>query len=66
MLLQTGTRTILEGNPDDTFFGVGMSIHSFAIWDSSKCKVKNVMGKMLESIRKKATRQEYVSGQILS
>ena len=30
MLLQTGTRTILEGNPHDTFFGAGVSIHSSA------------------------------------
>ena len=53
MLLATGTRSIVEGNPHDTFFGVGVSIHSPAIWNPAMHKGKNVMGKMLVAIRDK-------------
>ena len=53
MLIQTGTRSIVEANPHDAFFGIGVSIHSPAVWDTAKYQGKNVMGKMLELIRSK-------------
>ena len=53
MLLRSGTRIIVEANPHDTFFGVGVSVHSPAVWDSRKHKGKNIMGKMLQIVRAK-------------
>ena len=53
MLVKTGDRNIFEANPHDSFFGVGVSVHSPAIWNTRNHKGKNIMGHMLENIRGK-------------
>lgn len=53
MLLKTGKRSIFEANPHDTFFGVGVSVHSPAVWHIRNHKGKNIMVHMLETIRDK-------------
>ena len=53
MLVKTGARDIIEANPHDCFFGVGVSMHSPTIWDASSYKGKNIMGKMLKVVRGK-------------
>jgi len=56
MLSKTGERDIIEANPYDLFFGVGISIHSPAVWQSSNYKGKNIMGKMLQIVREKISK----------
>ena len=47
MLLQTANRLLIEASPHDAFFGVGIPLHSPAIWTTSSFEGRNVMGKML-------------------
>ena len=51
LLMKTAERDIIEANPHDLFFGVGISIFSPTVWDSSNYKGKNIMGKMLQIVR---------------
>ena len=53
VLLNTGTRNILEANPNDLFFGVGVSLFSQHLWDKGKHKGLNIMGKVLQKVRSK-------------
>ena len=53
MLIKTEARDLVEANPHHLFFGVGVSLHSPSVWDSSSYKGKNIMGKMLQVVRRK-------------
>lgn len=50
-LLKTGTKTLVEANPRDTIWAVGLHAHSREILDSSKWKGLNLLGKLLMEIR---------------
>ena len=50
-LKQTGDTKLAEANPYDEYWGVGISLHNEDIWDTSKWKGRNVLGKLLEKLR---------------
>ena len=50
-LKQTGDTKLVEANRNDNFWGAGLSLHSKDIWDSSKWKGRNLLGKLLEKLR---------------
>ena len=52
-LLNTGSKSIYEANPHDKFFGIGVSMFSPSVWDTTKHKGQNLMGKILEDVRSK-------------
>ena len=52
-LKSTGTKTFLECNPYDAFWGTGMSLtDTAALTDLKQIKGKNMLGKILSEIRK--------------
>ena len=58
VLLNTGDNLHIEGNPHDLFFGAGVPLHSPDIWQPSKYKGENVMGKMLQRVREQVKNQQ--------
>ena len=50
-LLATDQTTIVETNPKDSLFGVGMSLENSEIWNKEKWKGKNIQGITLEKVR---------------
>ena len=50
-LRSTGDSNLVEGNPHDKYWGVGLSMQDDDVWISSKWKGKNVLGKLLEEVR---------------
>ena len=58
VLLNTGDNLLIEGNPHDLFFGAGVPLYSPDIWQPSKYKGKNVMGKMLQRVREQMKNQQ--------
>ena len=50
-LKATREKILVEGNPRDTQYGVGLSIFNHDIWDPTKHKGRNLMGKCLMTIR---------------
>ena len=50
-LLQTGTTDLVEASPHDNFWGAGLSMDSPDIVDKSKWKGKNMLGKLLTTLR---------------
>ena len=50
-LLATDQTTIVEANPKDSLFGVGMSLENSEIWNKEKWKGKNIQGITLEKVR---------------
>ena len=50
-LLNTNNNDIFEANPRDLFWGVGIALHSNEIWDISKHKGANLLGKCLQIVR---------------
>ena len=55
MLQKTGSRLIVEANPYDTFLGGGVHLRS-NMWKNNELKGRNMMGKILMSIRTKLNR----------
>lgn len=53
-LLQTGTTQLLEANPKDSFWGVGMSIRNSKIWikNSWVPTATNHLGRLLHELRR--------------
>lgn len=51
-LKATGSKTIIEANPRDSFYGVGKGLRDSALWDQSAWPQDgNLMGKSLETVR---------------
>ena len=50
-LLATNNKVLIEGNPNDSHFGVALSIYDNDIWDETKWKGKNVLGYLLMELR---------------
>ena len=50
-LRSTGDSNLVEANPHDKYWGVGLSMQDDDVWISSKWKGKNVLGKLLEEVR---------------
>jgi ribA/ribD-fused uncharacterized protein len=53
-LLNTGSTTLVEASPADTYWGAGCSLWSQNIWKPSSwaSKGQNIMGKLLEEVRR--------------
>ena len=50
-LKDTGATKLVEANPHDKYWGVGLSLRNTAIWDSTKWEGSNNLGSLLEDIR---------------
>lgn len=50
-LLNTKDKTLVEGNPYDTFWGAGISIYNPKIWDKEQWRGSNKLGDILMKIR---------------
>ena len=50
-LKETGATKLVEANPHDKYWGVGLSLRDTAIWDSTKWEGSNTLGSLLEDIR---------------
>ena len=51
-LLKTDTTTLPKANPSDDYWGVGLSLTDDRIWAQKNWKGRNVLGLLLEEIRK--------------
>ena len=51
LLMKTNNNIIIEANPNDKFFGAGVSLYSPDLWIVSKHPGKNIMGKLLQRVR---------------
>ena len=47
----TGDQRLVEANPHDKYWGVGLSLQDEDVWNSAHWKGKNVLGKLLEEVR---------------
>ena len=47
----TGNKILIEGNPHDTYWAVGLHIHDKDIWNPLKWKGKNQLGTLLNEVR---------------
>lgn len=52
ILLSTGEALLVEASPDDTVWGVGLSISDHRIQDPSKYRGTNLLGKILMDVRR--------------
>ena len=52
-LKNTGVTKLVEANPRDKFWGVGLSLWDDKIWNPDNWTGKNMLGLLLEEIRKK-------------
>lgn len=52
-LLETGTKTLVEGSPEDTIWGVGLHYNDDKILDESNWRGENLLGKALVQTRNK-------------
>ena len=52
-LIQTGDATLVEANPHDSYWGAGLSLTDDKLWDPSKWKGSNILGRMLCELREK-------------
>ena len=50
-LKDTGSKIMVEANPRDTYWGVGLSLDNDEIWNSHNWKGKNILGKLLVELR---------------
>ena len=50
-LRETKNRLLVEANPNDPYWGAGVSIYSEDIWDIESWKGQNRLGKMLSDLR---------------
>ena len=50
-LKATEKKTLIEANAFDKFWGVGLSLGDKNLWDPSKWKGANNLGKLLENVR---------------
>ena len=50
-LKDTGNTVLVEANPHDTYWGVGLSLTSMDIWNPEKWRGKNTLGVLLQQIR---------------
>ena len=50
-LRNTKSNRLVEANPSDRYWGVGLSVRDQAIWDFRKWKGSNRLGEMLMEIR---------------
>ena len=51
ILKKTGNNVLIEANPTDHFWGVGLSIKNLDVFDESKWKGKNILGQLLMELR---------------
>ena len=51
----TGSSTLVEANPYDNYWAVGLSLTDVDLWDSSKWKGANKLGKILQDLRESMT-----------
>ena len=49
--VSTGSTKLVEANPHDQYWGVGLDLHDSKIWDPMSWAGKNTLGKLLEDIR---------------
>ena len=59
-LVNTGSNMIIEGNPKDTFWGAGLSIHNPKIWKKHAWwgSAENHLGRLLQDVRTELKRDE--------
>ena len=50
-LKATDDSVIMEANPADTYWGAGLSLNNQDIWDLTKWKGQNKLGKLLSEVR---------------
>ena len=43
----TSDKILVEANPNDVYWGAGLSIHDSDIWDETKWRGENMLGKVL-------------------
>lgn len=51
ILLETGTKTIVEASPSDRIWGIGLSVEKARVTPESKWKGLNLLGKALMEVR---------------
>ena len=59
-LLETGSTVLLEANPKDSFWGVGMSLKNPLIWTPNSWvqKATNHLGRLLHDLRRELKREQ--------
>ena len=50
-LLDSNDKCLVEGNPNDFYWAVGLSIYSKEIWNKSSWKGRNQLGQILQNLR---------------
>ena len=50
-LKATNLKTLIEANPNDTYWGVGLSRNNEDLWESKNWRGKNMLRKLLEDLR---------------
>ena len=50
-LLDTGNKTLIECNPSDPYWGIGLGLQETDIWNQSKWKGENKLGQILGIVR---------------
>ena len=50
-LKMTGSNTLVEANPNDNIFSVGLSLYNNEIWDKTKWRGENRLGRALMQVR---------------
>ena len=50
-LINTGNKTLVECNPDDPYWGIGLDIQNPDVWDTAKWKGENRLGDILGEVR---------------
>ena len=50
-LEDTGSKTLVEANPKDTYWGAGLSLECEQVWEQHNWKGKNMLGKLLVQLR---------------
>lgn len=53
ILLNTGDKILVEASPVDTIWGIGLGLNNPDIYDETKWKGKNLLGKALMEVREK-------------